>query len=305
MTFTGWKNFWTENNSKRRAMTYAGFYINLDRRTERRAEIEAELGRVGLRDAYQRFSAVDGNGLHVSNPHLKDGEMGCFASHSMLLKENLGRDQHLHLIEDDVILSASAAGAIDGVVNKVLFGDYDIIYTDVLIPVLNDAYKAYKKFYDATVKRDAAGRIVKAVFSVINLKGLLFGSTSSYLVNKNSIAKVQGLYEREINSEPRQSIDLFIRKMSNDGVLKVGCLFPFVTSVRLDHIVETDIVRDYHGVSALATHIARYAFFIDADFDKCDAYLEKFMPLPQDGDRQTKILNHLLAFSLTDGFRAL
>ena len=286
-------------------MDYTGFYINLDRRTDRRAEIEAELARHGLRDAYRRFSAVNGNGLSLSNPHLKDGEMGCFASHTKLLEENLDLDTHLHIIEDDVVFAASAPQAIRGIVTRGLFADYDIIYTDVLVPLLNDAYRAYKSFYDATVTRDESGRITKAMFSVVNLKGLIFGSTSSYLVNKKSIRKVHDLYREEITHEPRQSIDLFIRKMSDEGALKVGCLFPFVTSVRLDHIVETDIVRPYHGMSALAVHLARYSFFVDADFAHCREYLDKFLPLSSNNDSHTAILAHLLAFSLTDRYRPL
>ncbi len=285
-------------------MDYAGIYINLDRRPDRRAEIESELARHGLRDAYRRFSAVEGNGLSLSNPHLKDGEIGCFSSHTMLLQENLDQDMHLHVIEDDVIFSSSTAQAIHGIVAQGLFADYDILYTDVVVPLLNDAYKVYKSFYDATVTRDESGRIVKVAFSVINLKGLIFGSTSSYLVNKKSIRKIHDMYHRELTSEPCQPIDLFVRKLCNEGALKIGCLFPFVTSVQLDHIVETDIVRPYHEMSALATHLARYSFFIDADFDQCQHYLDTYLPVPRSADQHAGILAHLLAFSLTDGYRS-
>ena len=285
-------------------MNYAGFYINLDRRVDRRAEIEAELARCGLTDAYMRFSATDGNALGFPNPHIKSGEMGCFASHYMLLKQNLDETRPLHIIEDDVIFSSASAQAINGVIDRGLFGDCDIVYTDVLIPLLNDAYKAYKEFYDATVTRDKNGNIAKVAFSVVDLKGLLFGSTSSYMVNKNSIRKLHELYRHEISNEPRTSNDLFIRRLCHEGALKVGCLFPFATSVRLDHIVETDINRDYHQMSALAVHLARYSFFVGADMRKCQEYLDKFMPLPPQTDRHAQILSHLLAFSLTGNYRS-
>jgi GR25 family glycosyltransferase involved in LPS biosynthesis len=285
-------------------MNYAGFYINLDRRSDRRREIETELEHHGLRDAYRRFSAVEGNGLQLSNPHLIDGEMGCFASHYKLLKENIDQDRVLHIIEDDVLFAGVAAKVISGVIDQDLFAGCDIVFTDVFIPTGNATYKAYKKFYDGAVKRDGTGRVTSHTFSVIDLKGLPFGATSSYLVNKKSIRKLHDLYEREISGEPRQPIDLFIRRMCEDGVLKVGCLFPFVTSIRLDQNIETDIIRSYHGMSCLAANIARYSFFIDADFGKCRDYLDKYLPLPPDSDEQAKILNHILAFSLTDGYRS-
>ena len=284
-------------------MDYAGFYINLDRRAERSAEMESELARYGLKDAYNRFSAADGNTLNAPNPILKGGELGCFISHTLLLKQNLDSSKHLHVIEDDVIFSSCTAQALDWVIGQGHLAQYDIIYTDVFVPLLNDAYKAYKKFYDSAVKRDAYGNITSTSFSVVDLKGLIFGSTTSFLVNKQSIKKLHDLYAGEIARGASLPIDLFIRKLCGEGTLKVGCIFPFVTSVRLDHIIETDIARNYHQVSALAAHLARYSFFIGADFAKCQEYLEKYMPLPQ-GDKHAQILDHLLAFSLTDNYKA-
>src|ERR1700722_9684505 len=173
-------------------MDYAGFFINLDRRRERRATMEAELARHGF--SYTRFSAADGNGLKMPNPHLKEGEVGCFTSHHLLLKQNLGASRHLHVIEDDVVFAPCTKKAIEWAIGQGHLAQYDIIYTDIFVPLLNDAYKAYKKFYDTAVKRDAAGNITSVAFSVVNLQGLMFGSTASYLVNGASIKKLNDLY---------------------------------------------------------------------------------------------------------------
>ena len=285
-------------------MPYRGFYINLDRRADLRADIEAELARHNLLPRYERFPAIDGNALNLANPHLKAGEMGCFSSHARLLEASVEEERHLHLIEDDILFAAAAPQAIDRLTQGDLFQDYDIVYSDVFVPLLNDAYKAYKTLYDAAVRRDANGTVTQAAFSVINLNGLLFGSTTSYFVNKASIRKVAALFSYELRHQPRQPVDLFIRRLANENILKVGCLFPFVTTVRLDHILETDISRDYHDVSALAAHLGRYSFYIDADHDKAQALLERCMPLPETTDKQTAILRHLLAFSLTDRYKA-
>jgi GR25 family glycosyltransferase involved in LPS biosynthesis len=72
-------------------MSYSGFYINLDRSRERRADVEAQLAQHKLAHAYTRFKAADGNALDLPNPHLKNGEMGCFTSHYLLLKKQLRR----------------------------------------------------------------------------------------------------------------------------------------------------------------------------------------------------------------------
>jgi len=73
-------------------MNYLGgvFYINLDKRPDRKAEIETELNNIGLK--YERFSAVD----------MKPGLVGCGYSHIEVLK--LARERGLKnvlIFEDD------------------------------------------------------------------------------------------------------------------------------------------------------------------------------------------------------------
>ena len=145
--------------------------------------------------------------------------------------------------------------------------------------------------------------INSVAFNVVDLKSLMFGSTASMLINPQSIAKLNLLYAGELNKGLTLPIDLFIRKLTHEGRIRCGCIFPFVTSVRLDHIVATDISRDYHQMSALAAHLARYSFFVGADMNLCRNYAGKYLPLPQP-DAQGQILNHLLAFSLTDSYKA-
>jgi GR25 family glycosyltransferase involved in LPS biosynthesis len=284
-------------------MPYAGFYINLDRRPDLQAEMQAELARHGLADRYARYSAADGNALKLSNPHIKNGEMGCFTSHYLLLKQNLGSDKHIHIIEDDVIFGPQAKQVLDSVIGNPGFDDYDIVYTDVFVPLLNDVYKGYKKFFDRTVRLDAQGNIEKASFTVINLRGIGFGSTSSYFVNRHSIGKLHDLYAAEITSEPKTSNDLFIRRKVESGELKVGVLFPFITSVKLDHITETTIEHVHHKLSALAVHMARYAFYIGADRQLLKQYMAKFPPPPAT-DYVGQTLGQLLLFSLTGDFES-
>jgi GR25 family glycosyltransferase involved in LPS biosynthesis len=70
------------------------FYINLDRRTDRRAEIEEELGRLGL--PYERFPAI---------PHPTSGIVGCGYSHLAILKMAKERGyRNVLIFEDDFTL---------------------------------------------------------------------------------------------------------------------------------------------------------------------------------------------------------
>ena len=66
------------------------FYINLDKRTDRRTEIEAELERMGI--SGERFPAI------VDTP----GAVGCMKSHIAVLKEARRRNlKNVLILEDD------------------------------------------------------------------------------------------------------------------------------------------------------------------------------------------------------------
>jgi hypothetical protein len=282
-------------------MNYTGTYINLDRRPDRRTAIEAELSRRGILEHYRRFAAVEGNGLSLDNPHLSDGEMGCFSSHFKVMQKNLEHNKPLHVIEDDVLLAPATASIIQRMIDNNLLDGHDIIYTDFFIPIHNHTYKSLKQLYDATVPTNLDGT-GNHDFRIIDLKGIPFGSTSSYIVNPSSIGKLHDLYAKDISNQPRESNDLFIRRLCNSGALKVSCIFPFITSVALDEIVETDIARPNHKLSFLAPHLVRYALFIGADLKKCQESLDKFIPLPEPDDKLAQIMTHVLAFSLTTAY---
>ena len=72
------------------------FYINLDRRLDRRAEIEGELSRMGL--SGERFPAIE---------HVK-GYIGCSLSHLELIKIAKQREyKNVLILEDDFQFSLS------------------------------------------------------------------------------------------------------------------------------------------------------------------------------------------------------
>lgn len=71
------------------------FYINLDRRPDRRQHIEHELQRIGWFEQAERFSAVD----NPSNPAL-----GCSHSHLEVLKRaRLQKKKMAIVVEDDLV----------------------------------------------------------------------------------------------------------------------------------------------------------------------------------------------------------
>ncbi|BDA85776.1 hypothetical protein Sa4125_33180 [Aureimonas sp. SA4125] len=92
-------------------------YINLDRATLRRQQMEAEAGRLGL--AFERFAAVSvdavsdaeagGFGRSWERP-LSKAELACFLSHQALWRRVAETGRPMLILEDDVRLSPRLAG---------------------------------------------------------------------------------------------------------------------------------------------------------------------------------------------------
>src|SRR5258708_29269111 len=152
-----------------RGMSYTGFYINLDRSRERRAEIEAQLAQHKLEHVYARFKAADGNALDLPNPHLKSGEMGCFTSHYLLLKKNLDAPKHLHVIEDDVVFSSHVEKVIRATIDNGGGNNAQLNLTGTYLTPNLDSFRMFNEHYHRSLVPDGSGEIVHHGLHLINL----------------------------------------------------------------------------------------------------------------------------------------
>jgi glycosyl transferase, family 25 len=131
-------------------------YINLDKRTDRKKEIESELRRMGIPN-FKRFPAVN---------H-RDGAIGCAYSHLNLLKEAKNKKyKNILILEDDFefIVSKKEFWKLMEATKDI---DYDVImlgyqlnkhedYNDTFYKVLEaqtaSAYLVNSGFYDKLIK---------------------------------------------------------------------------------------------------------------------------------------------------------
>jgi GR25 family glycosyltransferase involved in LPS biosynthesis len=283
---------------------YAGFFVNLDRGEKRRAETEGELDRCGILSSYTRFAAAEGNSLNVPNPHnLSAGVIGCFTLHYLLLKQNLGTQSHLHVVEDEVVFASCTEQVVKWAIASGYLDAYDLVFCDVSVPLRNEIHKMYKAAWDKAVKRNAKAGIESVAFEVIDIGNRTYASTGSFLVNRNSVQKVHDVFAAELLNGPTNPVDIIIRERNFRGALKAGCIFPFVTSVRLGNSFASTIDARMDREPELAVDIARQMFFVESDWDKCQAYLDRYAPLPGSDDRLAQMLTHLLSYSLTDKYR--
>jgi GR25 family glycosyltransferase involved in LPS biosynthesis len=285
-------------------MSYVGFYINLDRSPQRRDEIIAQLKRLELLSQYSRFPAADGNVLNLGKSSLRTGEIGVFTSHYLLLKKNLTEAHHLHVIEDHVVFSGATKPTLQMLIDSRKLDDFDIVFTDNSLPFDLFAIRAYKALFDNSVVKDESGRVLSVKkYTVIDLKNRFFASASSYLVNKNSIAKLHNILKEEIETGPRMPVDLFMRAKVYEGTIRAGCIFPFVTSMRPDHIFKTTIQGRYESdLSVLASLLMRYSFFVECDWTKCNQLIKDYFT-PVKRDMHLNLLSSVFEFVLSDKFK--
>lgn len=107
-----------------------GYYINLDRRADRKAQFEREVASVGLINFFERFPAHDS----INEPDPMKKHFYCGSSYMQLFKKILdsGLDRVL-ILEDDITFynngSKSAIKIIEDALNDIEnFPDWDLLY---------------------------------------------------------------------------------------------------------------------------------------------------------------------------------
>jgi GR25 family glycosyltransferase involved in LPS biosynthesis len=276
-------------------VSYIGFYINLDRSRERRSHMEVQLARFQVQDIYRRFAAADGNVLDLPNSRLTIGEIGCFISHYMVLRQNIGCRNHIHVIEDDTVMSDVMRFAINQLTSSDSLETYDMIFTSTGLFAKNII--ECKRLFEATkIIRDSTGQVVSC-----NLGSIEFSSSmNSYIVNFHSLPKILGFYEDHLHKGANTPVDLFIRTMVQQGKLRATCLFPFITT-DLPAIESTIADRSGSSTSRLSWDIVRRSFFINRDLKELMSETQKMVPYDEE-DIFAGILSRNLHFMMSSAY---
>ncbi len=251
---------------------YAGFYINLDRSVERRTKIEDQLRTYDLAARYVRFPAADGTGFAPSNT-MCPGEIACFHSHHRALVKGGSNGLAVHIIEDDVLLSEHLADAAGAIFTLNLFDHYDILCTETFVHSDAGELALYKQAFDHALARGKQA----VEFSVIDLGPRNMAGLTSYFVGPKSVAKVLEIYERELKNGPRMPVDICLRLAAQEGRIRIGCWFPFVTSLRLEDVMASTIAgREAQAAnpSVMLLALLRYSYFVNRDLE---GYAKRFL----------------------------
>jgi GR25 family glycosyltransferase involved in LPS biosynthesis len=275
---------------------FGGIFINLDRSLDRRLGVERELARARLAERYRRLSAVDGATV-APLPPLLASEVGCNLSHRRALTLAAEQSVPTHIIEDDVALSVRLRPTVEAAIQTGLLDRYDIVFLDVdfLCWTTPDIWQRYRQAQSGGT-------------TIVDLTGAAFFGMNSYLVSPASARKLADVCARAMERFPRP-IDILVRDETRAGRIKSVALFPFVTTLRLDHADRSLIGSTQRGQCRaldLATNVMRYSFFVDADPAYAAAFLDivrrEIQSEPdRDSHKQAKVILDFLATPVPAG----
>jgi hypothetical protein len=232
-----------------------GAYINLDRDTARRAAIEAQLAGLGLPYVVERLPGIDGAKAGGLPAGLRPGQFGCWLSHLAALERSLGSDRHLHVIEDDALISRKLRalpellGALES--GK---GDWDLLYLDATLVEIDDMYRMFDWVRQSRERGIVQVCKVPAQFTV-------FG-THSYVVNGERKRQVHEFLAGRLDSG--YPIDNVLAQAIREGALKAFVSAPFLITGS-DAGLESSVGYEGGDHGFLAWLLFRRLCFFDLD----------------------------------------
>ena len=205
------------------------FYINLDTATLRRQAIEASFKQAAKPGwNLHRFAAAAIANPAYAGPRLRHvgpgrklslGEEGCYLSHRSVIDRQAQTGAPFMVLEDDAIFAPPSLSLIEGFLNSGQANEWDLIFTDVIIPDANGMLELFR------MKQSLRPGQIR----VLDLAALGFAGASAYIVMPKAAAKLaERLHDPALESVP---YDMAVRRLVYGKELRACMLFPFLTTV--------------------------------------------------------------------------
>jgi len=198
------------------------FYINLEAEEKRRRLLQGNFDQYKDRGWFlTRVAAVDGRRL-AARPvqgRIGDAEKGRFLSHRRAIEASLEAPGHALIVEDDVMFGPSSCVRIDGAIGQRPDSDWDLLFTDVVIPhpPLMAALLHMRRQLG-----DKGGQML------LNVNDLNYCGATAYVVNAGFKSRLLDLLAINSLDTP---YDLFLRGIISQGFVRASVVFPFATSI--------------------------------------------------------------------------
>jgi Glycosyltransferase family 25 (LPS biosynthesis protein) len=269
-------------------MGIEGVFINLDRSPERRAEMERQIADIELPYPLRRLAGVDGQGQPSGLPPLNGGQYGCWLSHLKALEQSIGREHHIHIMEDDALIS-SALPILPDVVQSLdsgSAGEWEILYLDATVLEILDMCQIFG--WSKTARDDSTVR-VRALPQVFTIYGL-----HSYVINSARKAFVLDFLKRHMAQA--RPIDNVMAYGIQSGQLRAFMTTPFMTAG--SDLGLSSTIGERRDDRFIAWQIYRQLCFYDLDGSRLADLAAKSARLMDTVTEHEKLLGELCAWRM-------
>lgn len=269
-------------------MDIDGVFINLDRSPERRAEMERQIGELGLPYEVRRLAGIDGQKRTDRPQAFTPGQYGCWLSHLMALEQSIGREGHVHIMEDDALMGAALPILPDvvGSLDAGSGGEWDILFLDATLIEPMDMCHVFG--WAKTARREGTVR-VRALPREFTVYGL-----HSYVVNAARKGYVLDFLRRHLAAG--RPIDNVTAYGIQSGALRGFLTTPFMTSAAELSLKRT--VGESGDERFLAWQVFRRLCFYDLDARELDALFAKSEKLMESVTEEDRLLGELCAYRM-------
>lgn len=264
-----------------------GVFINLERALERRAAMERVLAELAPPYPIVRFPAVDGQRSPGRPSALGPGQYGCWLSHLAVLEQSMAAPSHLHVLEDDALLSKAIAlvpGMLD-MLEADSAGDWDLLYLDATLVEPADMYRMFD--WCESARRKGQVSICK-----ISPDFIVYG-THSYIVNGRRKGKLLDFLRRHLHVG--KPVDNVLAAGIQRGHIKAYLTAPFLTSGSDLSLAGNISKADENFVAWL---LFRRLCFVDLHDEMLPAFAARIDELMRNYGRREVLLGGLLAYRL-------
>lgn len=195
------------------------FFINLAERPDRRRFVENNFAKV--RRPGWRLSRIDAVAAAQGTPgSILDVEKACFLSHLDAIEAAQSAAGHVLIAEDDILFGEGSLPAIESAVARMAEGDWDILFTDLVIPFAGPM----ADFFLLRQRLVQSGQL-----TLVELGNLPFAGSTAYIVNRQAKQKMQNALAASMPLD--QPYDLQLRHLVQAKILRAYVIVPFPTTV--------------------------------------------------------------------------
>lgn len=264
-------------------------YINLEAATARRVSVERNVAEhLPPHWRVERFAAIDTAAARARPGSLRDPDKACNLSHRGVIERSLQHDEHVMVLEDDVLFGPRSAANIESAVASLPEGSWDVLYTDICVPELQSMLELIR------FRRQL---IATGQATFLDLAQMQFAGATAYIVNRNAKTKLLAMIDRQRSLD--QPYDLFLRDRFAARELNARVMFPFPTS--LSEHADASSIQTAGGLTDYVWNAFRRLVWADRDLAQVKRLLDA---KPADAaDDEAELAGRLVALQLSPQFR--